>query len=187
MWGALLVAAVVALVVVLASLRLGHETAPPSLGEAARREGGTLAVAPEATGQSLTRRGQVVVKYLTLAGSPRFREGVARFLSEDVRYGGTGRAPAGRDYVQRRLAMWRHVRPYNDDEVVLVADVGGRVYVVRRNRASPGAHTLYVFEFTPGGEKISAYSKLLDYLGAVGTPPPNGKIADDLVWNVLSH
>lgn len=127
---------------------------------------------------------KLVLKYLSCTGSPDYRKGVDKYLSPSVVYYGTGRGPNDKEYVLKRLKLWRSLQPYNKDVIVMIQNVGNTIYVVRRNHGSPGRYTLYTFQVNNG--KITQYSKMMDYLYGTTQNGYIGEISRSLV-NRITH
>ena len=134
--------------------------------------------------KNLNDNEKLVLKYLSCTGSPDYRKGVEKYLSPNVVYYGTGRGPNDKEYVIKRLKMWRSLQPYNKDVIVMIQSVGDTVYVVRQNHGSPGRYTLYTFQVN--NNKITQYSKMMDYLYGMSQSGYIAEISRNMV-NQITH
>lgn len=133
--------------------------------------------------KELNNNEKLVLRYLSLTSSPLYRDGVEKYLTPNVIYYGTGRCPNNKEYVLGRLTMWRSFNPYNKDVIDMIQNIGNMVYVVRRNYTAPGIYTLYTFQIN--NNKITQYSKMMDYLYGTKQSGYIGEISRNLVASII--
>ena len=141
-----------------------------------------LLTSNDVNNKNLNDNEKLVLKYLSYTGSPEYSKGVTKYLSPNVVYYGTGRGPNDRKYVLKRLKLWRSFQPYNKDVIVMIQNIGNTVYVVRQNHGSPGRYTLYTFQVN--NNKITQYSKMMDYLYGMSQSGYIGEMSRSLVKDI---
>jgi len=128
---------------------------------------------------------KTVLNYLSYTGTPLYKTGVEKFLTDKTLYYGTGREKQDKEYVIGRLEMWRNINSYNTDIIVSISQYNNTVYIIRKNVSSFGRQTLYQFDVNPETQKIEKYYKLIDYLLGAEKTGETGEISMRLIDNVV--
>jgi hypothetical protein len=133
--------------------------------------------------KELTSSEILALTYMGYASGPEFKKGINNYLTEDVTFIGTGREAKGKEYIIERLEKRRKEVLYRVAHIILVQEVGNKVFIVREDPPNSSLYTMYLFIIDNNSNKIKSYFKLVDYLKKSKNDSSSFEIVREILYN----
>jgi hypothetical protein len=94
-----------------------------------------------------------------------------------------GREAKGKEYIIERLEKRRKEVLYRASHIILVQEVGNKVFIVRETPPNSSLYTMYLFIIDNNSNKIKSYFKLVDYLKKSKNDSSAFEIVREILYN----